>query len=169
MNKRYFSIGFYEAPLSYAIKCVLLQLMEETKSQFWVHEHDAVEVFNKMLDILHQHLSNRVFPHYWIPKINLIKNLDVPTLDLLCQKVKIVQSKPEAYVADNWLELTRCLRLNCCSFCAFGRGAPLYNGISGRIRVKESCCPFCFIPCSYSDSIGCLGPCPYDKMNMDVY
>ena len=169
MNKRYLSKWFINSLPSYTLKCVLLQMMEETESQFWMHEHDAVEIFTKMLDILHQHLSNRMFPHYWIPSINLIKDLDIPTLDLLCQKINTVRNKPQAYVADNWLEITRCLRLNCCSCCAFGKGAPLYKSISNILHIKKSSCPLCFIPCSYSSNSCCFGPCRYDKLNIDVY
>ena len=152
------------------MKCVLFQMMEETEAEFWEHSFDPVDVFIKMLDILHQHLSNRVIPHYWIPSINLVKDLDNLTLDKLCHKVNTVRNKPQAFVADNWLELTRCLRLKCCSCCAFGKSASLYKGVVSNIRfVKSSTCPCCLVPCSYSDATCCLGPCPYDKLNMDVY
>ena len=170
VNKRYFSKGFFRALPSYTMKCVLLQMMEETEAQYWEQHYDPVDVFIKMLDILYQHLTNRVFPQYWIPSINLIKDLDMQTIDQLCHKVNTVRNKPQAFVADNWLELTRCLRLKCCRCCAFGKTASLYKGVVSNILfAKSSTCPLCLIPYSYSDQASCMGPCRYDKLNMDVY
>ena len=164
VNKRYLSKGFIKALPSYVMKCVLLQMMEETEAQFWESHHEFVDVFIKMLDILHQHLSNGVFPHYWIPNIDLTKDLDTLTTDTLCQKVNAVRNKPQEFVAENWLEVTRCLRLNCCSCCACGKSAS-----HRKCCGKSTCCPLCLIPCAYGDNMCCLGPCPYDKLNMDVY
>ena len=170
VNKRYFSHGFIKALPSYVMKCVLFQMMEETEAEFWERSYGADDVFIKMLDILYQHLNNRSFPHYWIPSINLIKDVDYQTLEKLCHKVNTVRHKPQAFVADNWLELTRCLRLKCCSCCAFGKKTSLYQGVFSNILfVKSKKCPCCLIPWSYSDQTYCLGPCPYDKLNMDVY
>ena len=167
VNKRYFSEGLTKALSSYAMKCVLLQMMEDTEAEFWEHNYEPIDVFMKMLDILYQHLSNRVFPHYWIPSINLAKDLNTETFDQLCQKINTVRNKPQAFIADNWLEHTRCLRLNCCSCCIFGKcnlRPPIIKGVT--------CCssePSCLIPCTYSKTTWCFGPCPYNRVTMDVY
>ena len=170
VNKKYFSHHIIKPLPSYAMKCLLLQMMEETEASYWELHHNAVDIFIKMLDILHQHLTNKVFPHYWIPSINLFKDLDNTTLDLICHKVVEVRHNPQKYVADNWLELTRCLRLKCCSFCAFGKRSSLFLTLLSRVlSIKRKICPCCLIPWSYSEEPFWFGPCPYDKVNMDVY
>ena len=151
---------------SYVLKCILFRIVEETSAENWMASSSITVVFNRLLDALCDGLRERVYPHYWIDSINLLEDIDEISMRTLQYRAERVRYKPQAYVADNWLELTRCLRHNCCLCCPGGSGKVAKRAVS---QARKRCCPCCLIPVSYKERPTCCGPCPIDRLTMDVY
>ena len=171
VNKQYFQKGLPEGQklASFALKCILFEEMENTEPESWATPHGFIEIFNRLLDRLRQCLVNGRFPHYWIEGMDLFQGLFRDTLDELQHKVEVVRHNPQEHIADNWLEVTRWMRKKCCKCCAFGKQQHLHRNMSDALVKQQSKCPWVSVPFSYDDSASCVGPCPYDKINMDVY
>ena len=146
---------------SYILKSILLRVTEQHSPEDW-GQLGADDMLRELLENLHQALTTGICPHFWIEDINLLEDLPKWRLTELATKVEQIQRNPHRYVADNWLEMTRCLRFYC-----------FYCGPMGRKKGKAStpCCHTrCLIPCSYMDikNRTCC-PCPYDNINFEVY
>ena len=155
---------------SYVLKCVLFRIVEETEAEYWTTTQSIAEVSTLFLNALCDGLAEGVFPHYWIDTINVLEDIDDETMGMLRNRAERVCYNPQAYVAANWLELTLCLRHNCC-LCGQGGGSNQRGGCNqggGYPGMKQSC-PICLIPASYKDNLCCCGPCPYDQLTNDVY
>ncbi len=170
VNKKHISVsqGVVKGLSSFVYKCLLLNFMEEQDAAYWETDPAPIEIFIKLLDNLKRHLLNGSFPHYWIEEIDLLADYDRPAILALLNNLERVRYKPQAYIADNWLEMTRCLRHNCCACCAFPRQNTV-KVVANTLALQSSSCPLCLVPCSYKEDTLCFGPCPYDKLNMDVY
>ena len=123
-----------------------------------------------MLDELQQCLEKRFCPNYWIPSLNLLGNLREMDYRNALLKIQKIKSKPKYYVANNWLEYTRCLRKNFCFYCGDGYAPtmPETEEIDQSCRLPGYMYPFL---CSSDKKSFC---CPsarydYDPVVLDVY
>ena len=144
---------------SYVLKTILLRTVERHPRDDWA-TMDLGTIFLEMLDGLHKALDSGHCSHFWIESINLLKDYPQERLAVLADKVAKIQKKPNEYVADNWLELTRCIQKNCC-YCFMGAGECCGGGGGGGGGP-------CMIPCRYPDGRQCC-TCPYDDIHVLVY
>ena len=120
-----------------------------------------------MLHMLQECYSQRFCPNYWIPEVNLIENLT--NYDSKINLLQTIIEKPKEYVADNWLEYVRCLRLNCC-FCGLSDVKRRYS-LSGEIgdsnvKSPSTCCSYSY---KYDSSTCPCGPCDMNQIQFEVY
>ena len=128
-----------------------------------------ISVFREMLNMLQECYRKRFCPNYWIPDKNLIDYLTSFDCDRKLKFCQMIMKKPKQYVADNWLEYVRCLKLNGC-YCGQPRAKrscclPKENG--DGVRLPNACCS-----CSYKyDSSTCpyCGPCEMNGLQFEVY
>ena len=144
---------------SYVLKTIVLYTVERRPQEDWVTVK-LESIFLELLDSLHKALDSGHCSHYWIDSINLLKDYPQDRLAVLADKVAKIQKKPNEYVADNWLELTRCIQKNCC-YCFMGECCGGGGGGGGGG-------PCLMIPCRYPDRRQCC-TCPYDDIHVMVY
>ena len=122
-----------------------------------------------MLHELELNLRKERCENYWIKQINLFDNL---TSNQLVSKRAFLQSiikNPKKYVADEWLEYSRCVRKQCC-YC--GNIVYMYALQMVEAVTGGGCkgCICCRIKCSYDDYSCCSSPrYQYDPLSLDVY
>ena len=147
--------------LGYELKSITLRFVEKQNPRYW-QQNEADDIFCKLLEMLHEALNSGICLHYWIDGNNLLQDFSPQRLSELAQKVKRIQMNPHRYVADNWLEHTRCLRFHCC-YC----GPRSINLPKAKAATDRD--PY-LIPCSYigNTSTSCC-PCPYDDIGFEVY
>ena len=151
-----------EKNLSYELKTILLRTIEQQPPEHW-EQRGVEDIFCDFLENLHRALTSGVCLHYWTEDINLLEEFSQWRLTDLASRVDQIQQNPRIYVADNWLEVTRCLRL----YCLYGGPRSVKRQLS-RFKVNRD--PCVMIPCSYGErERGTCCPCPYDDINFDVY
>ena len=72
--------------------------------------------FRDMLNKLSNCFENRHCANYWIPTLNVMSDIDGSDCDRKRQLLRQIIANPKYYIADQWLEHVRCIRLNC-YFC----------------------------------------------------
>ena len=128
-----------------------------------------ISVFRVMLKKLQECYRNRLCENYWIPEANLIDNFTDYDCDRKIKLCQMIMKKPKEYVADNWLEYVRCLRLNCC-YCGQS-GVKRQYILSEEIGDENVRSPCACCSCSYKyDSSTCpCGPCEMNQTQFEVY
>ena len=125
--------------------------------------------YRKMLHELELDLQQEKCQNYWIPQINLFENL---TKNELVSKRALVASivrNPKKYVADEWLEYSRCVRKQCC-YC--GNIMYMYvmqaaEAVTGGGGCEGCIC--CRVKCDYDDNSCCSSHrYQYDPISLDV-
>ena len=101
-----------EKNLSYELKTILLRTIEQQPPEHWA-QRGVEGIFRDLVENLHRALTSGVCLHYWIEDINLLEEFSQLRLTELAKRVDRIQRNPRRYVADNWLEVTRCLRFYC--------------------------------------------------------
>ncbi len=166
VNKRHISKHLKKGLQSYTLKCLLFRFMEEKDASFWETNPYPIDIFVTLLNSLHLDMVNGFLPHYWIEENNLIEDLDQATRTWIQSQIVKICANPQDYIADNWLEHTRCFRYNCCVRC----GGEQKKAVEQIIVIPpDPPNPCCLIPMSYTKTTCCCGPCPSDRINIDVY
>ena len=142
----------------------MFRIIEETQSTD-LYRKSSSEFFTQFIDGLKDALSKGILIHYWINEVNLLEDIDAQSMQALLYKVQEVRGSPQRYVADNWLEIIRCARLNCCA-CRENRVA-----VGTVITVQPSdstpCCGY--FNASYTKDTTCCRGWPYNPVYYDVY
>ena len=129
-----------------------------------------ISIFREMLHMLQECYRERFCRNYWIPDANLIDYLTRSDCDRKMKLCQMIIKKPKEYVADNWLEYVRCLRLNGCYCGQSGvkRQCCPCGGICDRgVRLPNACCSFSY---KYdSSTCPCCGPCEMNGLQFEVY
>ena len=160
VKKRFLCPSDLEPKLpSYHLKCILFKFMEEKETSYWNMPNNADTIFIELLCKLREAVEARNLTHFWISDISLLEDYTPEYLDKIKERIDMVMGHPEKYVADNWLECTRCMGYNCC-YCDCSQ---YFKNIDPR-----EWCPLCFVPAVYGkDMKGCF--CPYEEAVFDVY
>ena len=124
--------------------------------------------FRKMMTELEENLEKGVCQNYWIPDINLFGELHSSQLVSKRAHFSVILKNPKKYVADEWLEYSRCIRKQCC-YC--GELLYLVSQVAEEVAGEGcSCCVCCRINCNYDDSSCCSSnQYKYDPLTLDVY
>ena len=148
--------------LSYELKTILLRTIEQQSPEHWV-QRGVGGIFRDLLKNLHRAMTSGVCLHYLIEEINLLEEFSQWRLTELAKRVDRIRRNPRRYVADNWLEVTRCLR-----FYYLYCGPRSVKTQLPWFKVNRD--PCLMIPCSYGKrERGTCCPCPYDDINFEVY
>ena len=121
-----------------------------------------------MLAELELNLQIGICQNYWIPGINLIENLTTLELVSKYNLLRVIIKNPKSFVADEWLEYSRCIRKQCC-YC----GHILYSYVAHIVETtNDGCgeCICCRIKCNYDENSCCSSnQYNYDPLSLDVY
>lgn len=122
-----------------------------------------------MLKELELNLQKEKCPNFWITDINLFEGLT--SNDLISKRalVAAIIRNPKKYVADEWLEYSRCVRKQCC-YC--GNIMYMYAMQLAETVTGKWCegCICCRVKCSYDDNSCCSSyRYQYDPLSLDVY
>ena len=99
------------------LKTILFRETETKRESYWNTE-DVLETF--FLDLLHSlqnSMTSRFCPMYWNPKINLLQDMSEQDFTFISNRLRFINDNMVEAIADDWLELERCVRLNCCKWC----------------------------------------------------
>lgn len=131
---------------SYVLKCILLSVVEEKRIEFWEENNEEIttEVLMDMLNRLKDYFEQQRCPNYWLPNACLfagsLSGSDIIRKERLL--AEILES-PKKYIADQWLEYTRCLRVKCC-YCGSSGWIPQFieSGEVGDMPIEHAnfCC-----------------------------
>ena len=158
----FFSYQYHAIP-SYVLKTILFKEVETKPKTYWAGGtiiEDFLELlFAKLVDcIVAKSCSN-----YWLPKLNLLKDITDADKDFFLSKLGIIRMDLRSFVGDNWLECQRCIRLRCCASCY---KPPKFKH---AIEAQPDKCGCCDVAYQYSDESCCCGPMTYDNEYFDVY
>lgn len=108
---------FHEVP-SYVLKTILYRLVEKHPEEYWTSWIDISEMFFKELfSTLILCMKQKCCPHYWIPNINLLQDMNPEDFEFIQNKLDVISCDYVKFVADEWLEYQRWIRTNCCNGC----------------------------------------------------
>ena len=99
------------------LKTILFRQTETKRESYWNME-DVLETF--FLDLLHSlqnSITSRCCPMYWNPEINLLQDMNEQDFTFISNRLQFINDNMVEAIADDWLELERCVRLNCCKWC----------------------------------------------------
>lgn len=170
LNKRYLNKRGHKTK-SYALKSILFSQVEAKRPEYWEREDKIVieEFFLDLMRILKEGYRTKNIPNYWIPELNLIDYLTAYDCQRKFKMCEDILENPKKYVADNWLEYVRCLRLNCCYCGDTGYKRRLFQ--SGEVADEKIRTPdaWCTCNCDYNNDTCPCGPCSYNPLNLEVY
>ena len=120
-----------------------------------------------MLNGLKRCFEDRMCPNYWIPTMSVFGDLDGSDC---ARKLKVLEKiimTPQKYIADQWLEYTRCIRLNCC-YCGDSEVVKqIFESSEVGDKFIDSdlfCCS-----CKHRYGIGLCGQCRDVSKEFEIY
>lgn len=152
---------FLELP-SYVLKTILFRQVETKENSYWEQEFVLEVFFRDLLDKLIECIEAKNCPMYWNPSINLLADMSKEDFVFIRERLDIISDNIVSAIADDWLELERCVRLNCCGCCV----APHY-----KLNIVEPDIERCHLikfPCRYGNQ-NCCGQMEYDDNVIHVY
>ena len=152
---------FHEIP-TYVLKTILFMQVETKENWYWEQEFVLELFFRDLLEKLMECIETRNCPMYWNPSINLLADITKEDVAFIKKRLDIVSADVVSAVADDWLELQRCVRLNCCGCCVAPRSK---TNIVERDIKRHSLIK---IPCKYHDK-NCCGKMRFDEDINYVY
>lgn len=130
--------GMYHKIASYALKTTLYFEVESRPNDYWVRENVREEFFWVLYDSLVAKVRARKCPHYWIESLDLFTDMREVDLQFIEEQLQKVQGDPVRYIASEWLEWNRYVRMNCCKSCV-DRGYE-YRVVENMEKDKSTCC-----------------------------
>ena len=107
---------FHRIP-SYVLKTILLWEIETKPESYW-NEADILEnFFLELLASLRKCFNERVCQMYWNPHVSLLQGMENDDFIFVSDRLQYIRENLLEAIADDWLELERCVRLNCCKCC----------------------------------------------------
>ena len=152
---------FHEIP-TYVLKTILFMQVETKENWYWEQEFVLELFFRDLLEKLMECIETRNCPMYWNPSINLLADITKEDVAFIKKSLDIVSADIVSAVADDWLELQRCVRLNCCGCCVAPRSK---TNIVERDIKRHSLIK---IPCKYNNK-NCCGKMRFDEDIIYVY
>ena len=153
---------FHPVP-SYVLKTILLWQVETKPTSYWDSEDVLKKFFMELLTRLRESFERRKCPMYWNPSLNLLQGMEDDDFIFISNKLQYIADNMVEAIADDWLELERCVRLNCCRCCL----NPTYKDYTVKGDLKR--CKLGFrVPCGYKE-LSCCGKMSYDEEFVYVY
>ena len=133
---------------SYVLKTILLWKIETKPESYW-NEADVLEnLFMELLTSLRNSFESGICPMYWNPNLNLLKGMENDDFIFISDRLQYIRDNMVEAIADDWLELERCVRLNCCKCCLH---------LNYQVNFFEKDLKrhnLCLVPCEYNINEG---------------
>ena len=139
---------FHEIP-SYVLKTILFNQAETKENSYWNQTDVLDKFFRDLLRKLTECVTARACPMYWNPSINLLDGMSEEDAKFIKERLDIISADIVKAIADDWLELERCVRLNCCGCCVIP--PTVRNVVEPDIKRHH----LIAIPCCYVSSKCC--------------
>ena len=152
---------FHEIP-TYVLKTILFMQVEAKQNCYWQQQFVLELFFRDLLEKLMECIEARNYPMYWNPSINLLADMTEEDIVFIKTSLDVVSADIVSAVADDWLELQRCVQLNCCGCCV----APRSKTNIAEPDIKKY--NLTEIPCPYNN-INCCGKMRFDEDMIYVY
>lgn len=152
---------FHEIP-TYLLKTILFFQVEMKENWYWEQEFVLEIFFRDLLEKLMECIEARNCPMYWNPSINLLADMTKEDIAFIKKRLDIISANIVSAMADDWLELQRCVRLNCCGCCIVPRSKT--NVVEPDIKRHN----LIKIPCQYNNK-SCCGKMKFDEDMIYVY
>ena len=152
---------FHEIP-SYVLKTILFNQVETKENSYWKQTNVLEIFFSDLLLKLTKCIETRACPMYWNPSINLLDDMSEEDAIFINERLHIISADIVNAIADDWLELERCVRLNCCGCCVIPH--TVRNVVEPDIKRHH----VITIPCCYAGS-KCCGEMKFDEDLLYVY
>ena len=107
---------FHEIP-TYVLKTILFMQVEVKQNCYWQQQLVLELFFRDLLEKLMECIEARNCPMYWNPSINLLADMTEEDIVFIKTSLDVVSADIVSAMADDWLELQRCVQLNCCGCC----------------------------------------------------
>ena len=118
----------------------------ETKPEIYWNEADVLEnFFMELLNSLRVSFETRICRMYWNPNLNLLQGMEYADFIFISGRLQYIRDNMVETIADDWLELERCVRLNCCKCCVH---------LNYQVNFFEKDLTrhnLCLMPCDYSE------------------
>ena len=144
------------------LKTILLWQVETKPTSYWDREDVLEEFFMKMLTSLQESFEKRICPMYWNPSLNLVQGMEDDDFIFISDRLQYIRNNMVEAIADDWLELERCVQLNCCRCCVH----PKYKVHTFERDLKR--CNLDLVQCEYKEW-DCCEKMPYDEEFVYVY
>ena len=144
------------------LKTILLWQVETKPTSYWDREDVLEEFFMKMLTSLQESFETRICPMYWNPSLNLIQGMEDEDFIFISDRLQYIKNNMVEAIADDWLELERCVQLNCRRCCVH----PKYKVHTFERDLKR--CNLDLVQCEYKER-DCCEKMPYDEEFVYVY
>ena len=154
--------GIFHTIPSYVLKTILFRQIEKKRELYWAQDDVLETFFIDLLDDLKQCMETKKCSMYWNPSINLLSDMSQKDFSFILRRIEIISNNISAAIADDWLELQRCVRINCCGCCVL----PEYKRNVVETETERHHC--ITIPCSYGSGL-CCGNLLYDENMIYVY
>ena len=126
------------------LKTILLWEVEKKSEDYWNEAYVLEEFFLELLANLRKCFSERVCPMYWNPHLNLLQGMEDDDFIFISHRLEFIRGNMVEAIADDWLELERCIRLNCCKCCIHLNYQ--VNFFEEDVERQN----LCLMPCDYS-------------------
>ena len=97
---------------SYVLKIILLWQVEKKPTSYWDNEDVLDTFFMDLLTSLRKSFETRICPMYWNPSLNLLQGMKDDDFTFISDRLPYIRDNMVEAIADDWLELERCVRLN---------------------------------------------------------
>ena len=175
INRVFDGNGYAHKIPSYALKTILFFEVEKSEEIYWTQVDAEEKFFWTLFNSLHQKITDRKCPHYWIEALDLFSDMVDEDFAFIEGKLTMIEKQPVKYIASEWLEWNRYIRKNCCTSC-------INQGYEERYVIRHDAEPLkiCFsCPCGYGgvgnerDNADLLERgrwnIPYDDQAIQVY
>ena len=152
---------YHQIP-SYVLKTILFMQVEIKENSYWEQEFVLEIFFRDLMEKLIECIKAKNCPMYWNPSINLLGDMSEGDLAFINQRLDIVSADILNAIADDWIELEQCVRLNCCGCCVVPD--------TKRYKLEPDVNKFHIIeiPCRYGNT-NCCGHMEFDEDVIYVY
>ena len=98
---------------TYVLKTILFMQVEAKQNWYWQQIFVLELFFRDLLEKLMECVEARNCPMYWNPSINLLADMTKEDIAFIKKSLDVVSADIVSAMADDWLELQRCVQLNC--------------------------------------------------------
>ena len=140
INRKPDDFGIYHKIASYALKTILYFEVESRPEEYWVQENVREEFFWVLYNSLLMKVKARKCPHYWIESLDLFIDMKDADMKFIEAQLEKMQENPVQYIASEWLEWNRFVRMNFCKGCV---DSGYEYRVTEKIEENRPCCS-CF-------------------------